>query len=176
MNAAVTGQGRGKPSTGLLTWRCTCQCLLVHNINCARDKQGRKNPFYAKFLPPGEKKQRMLPGSTSATAEGAAVKLAWYVATQQELRAVVPLSQPRKSAEVCCSHALRLISCVCLTHTHTLMLQKVHLMWLAKEAEKAGVLAMRLGSENIPVQPVHLVPPGMRFANAVAAVARGILS
>jgi hypothetical protein len=25
-----------------------------HNINCARDKQGRKNPFYAKFLPPGE--------------------------------------------------------------------------------------------------------------------------
>ena len=42
-------------------------------------------------------------------------------------------------------------------------------MWLAKEAEKAGILAMRLGTENIPVQPVHLVPPGMRFANAVAA-------
>ena len=144
-----------------------------HNINCAKDKRGRKNPYYAKFLPPGEKKQRMLPGSTSATAEGAAIKLAWYVATQQELRAVVPLSQPRKSAEVCCSHALRLISCVCLTHTHTLMSQEVHLMWLAKEAEKAGILAMRLGSENIPVQPVHLVPPGMRFANAVAAVPCG---
>ena len=115
----------------------------------------------------------MLPGSTSATAEGAAIKLAWYVATQQELRAVVPLTKPRKSAEVRCSHALRLISCVCLTHTHTLMLQEVHLMWLAKEAEKAGILAMRLGSENIPVQPVHLVPPGMRFANAVAAVPCG---
>tara|TARA_B110000037_G_C16780271_1_gene367051 strand:- start:328 stop:543 length:216 start_codon:yes stop_codon:yes gene_type:complete len=50
------------------------------------------------------------------------------------------------------------------------MSQEVHLMWLAKEGEKAGILAMRLGSENIPVQPVHLVPPGMRFANAVAAV------
>ena len=23
-----------------------------HNINCAKDKRGRKNPFYAKFLPP----------------------------------------------------------------------------------------------------------------------------
>ena len=140
-----------------------------HNINCAKDKRGRKNPYYAKFLPPGEKKQRMLPGSMSATAEGAATKLAWYVATQQELRAVVPLSQPRKSAEVCCSHALRLISCVCLTHTHTLMSQEVHLMKLANEAEKLGILAMRLGSENIPVQPVHPVPPGMRFAHAVAA-------
>jgi hypothetical protein len=45
-----------------------------HNINCAKDKRGRKNLYYAKFLPPGEKKQRirMLPGSMSATAEGAA--------------------------------------------------------------------------------------------------------
>ena len=46
-------------------------------------------------------------------------------------------------------------------------------MWLAKEAEKAGILAMRLGTENIPVQPVHLVPPGMRFAKAVAAEPSG---
>ena len=103
-----------------------------HNINCAKDKRGRKNPYYAKFLPPGEKKQRMLPGSMSATAEGAATKLAWYVATQQELQAVVPLTKPRKSAEVRCSHALRLISCVCLTHTHARMSQEVHLMRLAK--------------------------------------------
>jgi hypothetical protein len=65
-------------------------------------------------------------------SEGAATKLAWYVATQQELRAVVPLTQPRKSAEVRCSHALRLISCVCLTHTHARMSQEVHLMRLAK--------------------------------------------
>ena len=42
-------------------------------------------------------------------------------------------------------------------------------MKLANEAEKLGILAMRLGSENIPVQPVHPVPPGMRFAHAVAA-------
>ena len=143
--------------------------MCITHVVHLHSKQGRKNPFYAKFLPPGEKKQRMLPGSTSATAEGAAIKLAWYVATQQELRAVVPLTKPRKSAEVRCSHALRLISCVCLTHTHTLMSQEVHLMKLANEAEKLGILAMRLGSENIPVQPVHPVPPGMRFAHAVAA-------
>ena len=42
-------------------------------------------------------------------------------------------------------------------------------MKLANEAEKLGILAMRLGSENIPVQPVHPVPPGMRFAHAVVA-------
>ena len=37
------------------------------------------------------------------------------------------------------------------------MSQEVHLMRLVKEAEKMGILAMRLGSENIPdpVQPVH---------------------
>ena len=33
-----------------------------HNINYAKYKRGRKNPYYAKSLPPGEKKQRMLPG------------------------------------------------------------------------------------------------------------------
>ena len=46
-------------------------------------------------------------------------------------------------------------------------------MRLVKEAEKMGILAMRLHgvgiSENIPVQPVHPVPPGMRLAHAVAA-------
>jgi hypothetical protein len=63
----------------------------------------------------------MLPGLVSATAEGAATKLAWYVATQQELRSVVPLTQPRMSAEVRCSHALRLISCVYASRTLTLM-------------------------------------------------------
>jgi hypothetical protein len=140
-----------------------------HHINCAKDKRGRKNPYYARFLPPGEKTQRMLPGLMSDTAEGAAIKLAWYVATQQELRAVVPLTQPRKSAEVRCSHARCLISCVCLTHTHTLMSQEIQLMRLANEAEKLGILAMRLGAENIPIQPVHPVPPGMCFAYAVAA-------
>ena len=34
-----------------------------------------------------------------------------------------------------------------------------------------GILAMRLGSENIPVQPVHPAPPGMRLAHAVALAA-----
>jgi hypothetical protein len=37
------------------------------------------------------------------------------------------------------------------------------------EVEKRSILAMRLGAKNIPIQPVHPVPPGMRFAHAVAA-------
>ena len=41
-------------------------------------------------------------------------------------------------------------------------------MRLVNEAEKLGILAMRLGSGNIPVQPVHPVPPGMRLAHAAA--------
>ena len=86
-------------------------------------------------------------------------KWGWHVTSLSVLDAALALDD---------ADALRLISCVCLTHTHTLMSQEVHLMWLAKEAEKAGILAMamRLGSEKtsrFPVQPVHLVPPGMRF-------------
>ena len=48
-------------------------------------------------------------------------------------------------------------------------------MRLVNEVEKRGIIAMRLGAENIPIQPVpvHPVPPGMRFANAVAAVPCG---
>ena len=77
-----------------------------HNINCAKDKRGRKNPYYAKFLPPGEKKQRMLPGSTSATAEGAAVS---WPGMWRRSRSCEPLflsaslaSQPRCAAAMHC--------------------------------------------------------------------------
>ena len=42
---------------------------------------------------------------------------------------------------------------------------------VVNEVEKRSILAMCLGAENIPIQPVpvHPVPPGMRFAHAVAA-------
>ena len=95
-----------------------------HNINCAKDMRGRKNPYYATS---SSRLARRSSGCCRGQCQlllqrALPAKLAWYMATQQELRAVVPLTQPRKSAEVRCSHALRLISCVCLTdhaHSHT---------------------------------------------------------
>ena len=78
-----------------------------HNINYAKAKRGRKNPYYAKFLPPGEKKQRMLPGSMSATAEGA-VPPSWP-GTWRRSRSCEPLflspslaTQPRCAAAMHC--------------------------------------------------------------------------
>ena len=48
-------------------------------------------------------------------------------------------------------------------------------MRLVNEVEKRSILTMRLGAENIPIQPVpvHPVPPRMRFAHAVAATVSG---
>ena len=37
-------------------------------LNVQKQPGGRKKPFYVKFKPDGEKRQRMLPGSSSATA------------------------------------------------------------------------------------------------------------
>ena len=37
-------------------------------LNVLKQPGGRKKPFYVKFKPDGEKRQRMLPGSSSATA------------------------------------------------------------------------------------------------------------
>ena len=59
----------------------------------------RKKPFYAKYLPPGEKDQRSLPGSSSATAWEAAAKLDFHPETQAELPAKEPRG-PRRSSEV----------------------------------------------------------------------------
>ena len=65
-------------------------------------KQGggkRKKPFYAKYVPEGESKQRTLPGSTSATAWEAAAKLAFHMETQAELPPT-KARMPRRSSEV----------------------------------------------------------------------------
>jgi hypothetical protein len=37
-------------------------------LNVQKQPGGRKKPFYVKFKPDGEKRQRMLPGSSSAHA------------------------------------------------------------------------------------------------------------
>ena len=50
-------------------------------INILKQKDAtKKKPYYAKFLLPGEKQQRMLPGSSSSTAWEAAAKLAFHMA------------------------------------------------------------------------------------------------
>ena len=59
----------------------------------------RNNPFCAKFKPVGEKVQRHLPGSNSATAEEAAAKLAYH----HEYRSELPppaARKPRRRPEV----------------------------------------------------------------------------
>ena len=108
----------------------------------------------------------------SATAEGAATKLSWYVATQLEFRSVGPLTQPRKSAEVRCSHALRLIPCNYASRTLTLMCRVAGgSPDAAGEGGREGRYSRdALGARKHPGPAwVHPVPPGMRFANAVAA-------
>ena len=77
-------------------------------LNVLKQKDaGRKKPYYAKFLPPGETKQRTLPGSSSATAWEAAAKLAFHLETQAELPAKEPRG-PRRSSEVS-KHAIACI-------------------------------------------------------------------
>ena len=43
-------------------------------LNVLKQPGGRKKPFYVKFKPDGEKRQRTLPGSSSASAWEAACK------------------------------------------------------------------------------------------------------
>ena len=59
----------------------------------------RNNPFCAKFKPVGEKVQRHLPGSNSATAEEAAAKLAYYHEYGSELPPPAA-RKPRRRPEV----------------------------------------------------------------------------
>ena len=89
-------------------------------------KQGdttRKKPYYAKFLPPGEKQQRMLPGSSSSTAWEAAAKLAFHMAGfGGELVAKKRTcggSPTKRGTSCCCNHPVHLSS---LSLTPTLCL------------------------------------------------------
>ena len=54
-------------------------------LNVLKQPGGRKKPFYVKFKPDGEKRQRTLPGSSSASAWEAACKYGYYLATKAEL-------------------------------------------------------------------------------------------
>ena len=68
-------------------------------LNVLKQPGGRKKPFYVKFTPDGEKRQRMLHGSGSATAWEAACKYGYYLATKTELPETEP-RKPRRPSEV----------------------------------------------------------------------------
>ena len=71
-----------------------------YDVYLQKDRKRRK-PYYAKFVPEGETKQRYLPGSSSEEAWEAACKLAYYEATKEQLPAVIPNDKKRRTSEVC---------------------------------------------------------------------------
>ena len=73
---------------------------------------GRKKPFYVKFKPDGEKRQRTLPGSSSASAWEAACKYGYYLATKAELPET-EARNPRRSSEVSSVTVWRCVFCTC---------------------------------------------------------------
>ena len=86
-----------------------------HNVLKQHDAN-RKKPYYAKFLPAGEKKQRTLPGSSSALAWEAAAKLAFFEAGfAGELSKTMERLSVRRSREVCPTLSLSPPPCVNLT-------------------------------------------------------------
>ena len=71
-----------------------------HNIHHQKDAK-RSKPFYAKFDPGDGSKQKTLNGSSSATAEEAACKLAYFMAGHDAILPPKEPRMPRKSSEVC---------------------------------------------------------------------------
>jgi hypothetical protein len=102
-------EGRDGDGPGRVEWPCGAGVTLSEEsgtgfLNVLKQPGGRKKPFYVKFKPDGEKRQRMLPGSSSATAWEAACKYGFYLATKAEL----PETEPRKArrpSEVSCAAA-----------------------------------------------------------------------
>lgn len=137
-----------------------------------KDRKRRK-PYYAKFVPAGEKQQRFLPGSSSETAWEAACKLAYYEATKEQLPAVIKNDRPRKTSEVrlarsTCCHPFSSHRAVCSACPQEVRQEK-----LEKQAKKQATLAAKLASrnvENMPVQPVYPVPTGLSNRPVVAAM------
>ena len=76
-----------------------------YDVYKQKDRDRRK-PYYAKFVPEGETKQRFLPGSSSEAAWEAVCKLAYYEATKGQLPLVIPNGKKRRSTEVYPLHAV----------------------------------------------------------------------
>jgi hypothetical protein len=96
--------------------------------------------------------------------------------TWRRSRSCEPLSlSPSLARQPRCAEAMHCVSShvyASRTLTHPCRTEEVQQMRPMNERSRSFVLlrcACRLGAENIPIQPVHPVPPGMRFAHAVAA-------
>ena len=68
--------------------------------------------YYAKFKPPGEKTQRVLPGSCFGSAVEAAAELAYYLAGHRGELQAKEIRAPRRTREVCSLRA------AAAAHTH----------------------------------------------------------
>ena len=142
-----------------------------YDVYLQKDRKRRK-PYYAKFVPEGETKQRYLPGSSSEEAWEAACKLAYYEATKEQLPPVIPNNKKRRSTEVC----PLLVVGRAAPHCDARVPQEVQQEKAEKKAKKAAELAAKLASrniENVPVQPVFPVPTGLSGAPVWAAVLFG---
>ena len=78
-------------------------------LNVLKQPGRRKKPYYVKFKPDGEKRQRTLPGSSSASAWEAACKYGYYLTTKAELPEI-ETRNTRRSSEVSCG---RCVFCTC---------------------------------------------------------------
>ena len=144
-------------------------------LNVLKQKDaGRKKPYYAKFLPPGERKQRTLPGSSSETAWEAAAKLAFHLEAQLELPAK-EIRGLRRPNEVSClslpSPFERSVFSPCGS-----CVQECRLERLENAAKKQASVARKLAAtnaENVPVQPVFFVQTGLMGAPVCAAMPLG---
>ena len=89
-------------------------------LNVLKQPGGRKKPFYVKFKPDGEKRQRTLPGSSSASAWQAACKYSYYLATKAELPET-EARNPRRSSDPPVLSPTR--TCTAHARLHTLRAQ-----------------------------------------------------
>ena len=100
----------------------------------------RSKPYYAKFSDPGDgNKQKTLNGSSSATAEEAACKLAYFLAGHAGELPPKKSNLPRRSSEVC-------LPAICLQYSHSLSHLTVCARIAAQEV-KAERLAKREARE-----------------------------
>ena len=147
-------------------------------LNVLKQPGARKKPFYAKFQPEGETKQRHLPGSSSTTAWEAACKLGYYEATKEPLPEVIPLKGKRRPTEVRTACSLFLCcacSCVCCAPTVQEVQAEKEAKRLGKEAKKlarrAAALPAVATEAATPVAPCAAVPMTAHDVGLPVAVA-----
>ena len=116
-------------------------------LNVLKQPGGRKKPYYVKFKPDGEKRQRTLPGSSSSTAWEAACKYGYYLATKTEL-SETETRNPRRSSEVSCCRPVCSSPHSCLMLCACRASQEIEAEKEAKRAEKEAKRAEKLAKRK----------------------------